>query len=296
MHHKLTTLFLLFFISIQLNAQKLQEVPSEYFPSYNENYQVINHQNYSIGYSEKHEQAAFIIYKLTKKELNKSADRSNQFETDPNVTTFSADGKDYYQSGYDRGHLAPAADMAFNQTAMEESFYYSNMSPQAPSFNRGVWKRMEEQVREWALQKDSVIVITGPVLEDGLNVIGPNEVSVPRYFYKIVLSEKGNNEFEAIGMLVKNTKSSLPLSQFYVAVDAIEEVTSIDFFAGLSNQEKFESHYDSAYWTIDNTKENNHIIEHSPSKEALQCEGFTKKGDRCKRNANKNSKFCWQHQ
>ncbi|KXX67273.1 DNA/RNA non-specific endonuclease [Flammeovirga sp. SJP92] len=297
---KFSLLIVFIVTAITSFSQDYKEVPKSYFPSFEENYQIIRHKNYIIAYSEEHEQAAFVIYKLTKEELHKHVDRSDHFEVDQDVTTSSADEDDYYHSGYDRGHLAPAADMSFSETAMEESFYYSNMSPQLPSFNRGIWKRMEEQVRDWAYLKDSIIVITGPVLEDDLKEIGPNHVSIPEYFFKVILFQDEKNEFNALGMLVENKKSSLPLSHYYVPVDSIESVTNINFFPGLTTQEEFENHYDAVDWPVENISyeliEEEEKEEHKEDENARQCEAYTKSGQKCKRKANENSRFCWQHQ
>ena len=106
---------------------------------------------FALGYSRKHRQPLFVIYLLDARELeNKTVSRKNRFLPDPEVLSDSASGSDYKGSGYDRGHLAPAADMAFSAEAMKHSFYYSNISPQDPSFNRGIWKKLEEQVRFFA--------------------------------------------------------------------------------------------------------------------------------------------------
>ena len=113
---------------------------------------LIDRPGYALGYIEYHEQAAFVIYKLTAREaLTKEAQRTNRFRRDPEIPTGSATTADYRRSGYDRGHLAPAADMAFSVQTMADSFFMSNMSPQKPAFNRGIWKRLEEQVRQIAI-------------------------------------------------------------------------------------------------------------------------------------------------
>ena len=129
--------------------------------------------------------------------------------------------------------------MAWSLEAMNASFYYSNMSPQTPSFNRGIWKKLEEQVRDWVMLYDTLYVVTGPVLTKGLPAIGPNKVSVPNYYYKVILDYKKSRQ-QAIGFLLPNQKSSLPLRQYVVSVDSIEKLTSIDFFFRLEdNQEQF---------------------------------------------------------
>ena len=97
--------------------------------------EIVKRVGYALGYSEKYEQPLWVSYKLTKNETqSKVAKRTNRFKSDPKVTTKSASLKDYRKSGYDRGHLAPAGDMAWSKQAMNESFYLSNMSPQLPRF------------------------------------------------------------------------------------------------------------------------------------------------------------------
>lgn len=140
---------------------------------------IIKKTGFSLLYNESHEQAEWVAYQLTKSETNSVFERTDNFMVDPMVKTGSAVAADYQGSGYDRGHLAPAGDMGWSAASMTESFYYSNMSPQLPAFNRGIWKRLEEQVRTWAIDYDTLYVVTGPVLQMGLPKIGPNEVSVP---------------------------------------------------------------------------------------------------------------------
>ena len=107
--------------------------------------QIIYHTGYTLSYNEKHEQANWVAYELTAQELAGTVKRKDSFKSDPMVKSESASLADYRKSGYDRGHLIPAADMKWSTTAMSESFYMSNMSPQSPSFNRGIWKKLESQ-------------------------------------------------------------------------------------------------------------------------------------------------------
>jgi endonuclease G len=193
---------------------------------------LIIHTGFALLYSEAHKQAKWVAYELTLEETLKGVERSNRFTPDPKVITGTASDEDYRGSGYDRGHLAPAADMSWSEQAMNESFYYSNISPQLPAFNRGIWKRLEDQVRKWAQQDSSVYIVTGPVLSDSLPHIGPNRIAVPAYFYKVLLVWKKYNQ-KAIAFIIQNKKSSLPLNQFAVSIDSLEHLTSIDFFPAL---------------------------------------------------------------
>ena len=109
--------------------------------------QLVGRTGYAFLYSEKHEQPLWVSYKLTKAEVqNKVAKRKDNFRLVPVIKTGSAILADYKGSGYDRGHLAPAGDMAWSKKAMSESFFLTNMSPQVPGLNRGMWRMLEEQV------------------------------------------------------------------------------------------------------------------------------------------------------
>jgi endonuclease G len=193
---------------------------------------LIEHTGFSLVYSEHHEQAKWVAYELTLEETLRGVERSDRFLPDPKVSTGTATDNDYKRSGYDRGHLAPAADMSWSAQAMKESFYYSNISPQVPAFNRGIWKRLEEQVRRWAQQDTSVYIVTGPVLAENLPSIGTNRVSVPAYFYKALLVYR-NTTKKGIAFIMPNEKSARPLQQFAVTIDSLEQLTGIDFFPAL---------------------------------------------------------------
>ncbi|MEL6638948.1 MAG: DNA/RNA non-specific endonuclease, partial [Bacteroidota bacterium] len=151
--------------------------------------EVIHHTYYSLSYSEAHEQAEWVAYELSKKDLLvPNVERTGDFRPDPRVRKASASTRDYSGSGYDRGHLAPAGDMAFSREAMSESFYMSNMSPQIRNFNGGAWRELEETVRDWTYEFGRLYVITGPVLSRGIREkIGDNGVSVPDEYFKVIL-------------------------------------------------------------------------------------------------------------
>ena len=191
--------------------------------------QVIQHTIYALSYNETHEQADWVAYKLYKNSINDSVKRKDDFRIDPKVITSSATLSDYKKSGYDRGHLAPAKAMSFSKETMSESFYMSNMSPQKPSFNRGIWKKLEEKVRSWIHISDSLYVVTGPVLKNPLGFIGKNKVTIPKAYYKVVIRFK-SNKLSGIGFLLDNRKSSKSINSFAVAIDSVEKITGINFF------------------------------------------------------------------
>ena len=223
-----------------------------------EDHEIRNFAHYTICYRESYEQAEWSAYCLTEERLVKNAGRSNDFRPDPEISTDSASLADYKNSGYDRGHLSPAADFAFDEDAMSETFYMSNMSPQAGPFNRGIWKSLESQVRAWAKRFGRVYVVSGPVLEkkaDEYGAIGENKVAVPEFYYKVILAPLYADESDratpedsesviAAGYILPNKKCSGSLEEYAVSVDEIEERTKLDFFSLLEDdiESEIEKH------------------------------------------------------
>ena len=217
-----------------------QMLPSDFFasdfnflPTSTTN-QIIHHDYYSLSYSETHEQAEWVAYELKKEYLTNTNLKRPYFNKDPKVISQSADWKNYKNSGYDKGHLVPAGDMKFSEDAFEDTFYTSNASPQLSAFNNGVWNRLEQKVRYWAEKYDDIYVISGGVLESELRTIGDEEVTVPNYFYKVLLDiDDSNRKVKIIAFLVPHEMSNQPLYEFVVSVDELELLTGIDFFPSL---------------------------------------------------------------
>ena len=192
---------------------------------------VVKHKYYTLLYNEKHEQATWVAYQLLKKYTEGTAKRQNNFRPDDAVATGSSKPADYSNSGYDRGHLAPAADFEFSKEAMSETFFMSNMSPQVHAFNAGNWKKLETKVRDWARERGKVYVVTGPILQDGLPTIGAeNKVSIPKEYYKVIYDPAKK---QMIGFIMQNRESFKDVAASAVSVDAIEKKTGIDFFPTL---------------------------------------------------------------
>ena len=199
---------------------------------------VTQHSAYSLVYNHKHMQAKWVAYNLTYGNTIGGAERSSKFSIDPSISPRTAVTSDYTKTGYDRGHLAPAGDMKFSAQAMSESFYMSNVSPQLPGFNRGIWKKLEEQFRSWAPSSHPVFVVTGPVLTDPISShIGQTcSISVPQRFYKIMLDTA--SPMRAIAFVLPNNSSTQPLSSFAMSIDEAERITGIDFFPKLNDPQE----------------------------------------------------------
>jgi endonuclease G len=219
-------------------------------PAYTPADQVVRHQGYALNYVEKYEQPSWVAYQLLATETVGESERANDFRPDPEVKTGSAIPEDYKASGYDRGHLAPAADFKFSPELMSESFFMSNMSPQVPDFNRGIWENLESRVRTWVKRDEVLYIVTGPILEDGLPTIGKrNKVAVPEMYYKIILDLK-EPQVKAIAFLLRNEGSKKPLGDFAVPIDSVEKVTGLDFFPHLPDnlEKELESQLDIETW------------------------------------------------
>ncbi|MEI6408467.1 MAG: DNA/RNA non-specific endonuclease [Bacteroidota bacterium] len=231
------------------SAAAASTVPDEILPASAD--AIVRHQYFVLNYSEDDEQAQWVAYVLTREHLNENwADRPNSFRPDPEVHTESATPRDYSSSGYDKGHLCPAADMAFDATAIDETFFMSNMSPQVPAFNVGIWRELEELTRDWARRFKRLYVVTGPVLtRPGLGQIGFSKVTVPSAFYKVLLAPDSE---KAIAFILPNAVSDRPVLDFACNIDRVEKETGIDFFPKLLKgmDEELEGSLDLEAWPI----------------------------------------------
>lgn len=212
--------------------------------------QTIEHIGYTVSYNQGLRNPNWVAYELTSEEVDGTEPRDGDFIPDPLVRGKQATDEDYRKSGWDRGHLAPAADMKWSEQAMEESFYLSNISPQNNNLNRGVWKSIEEFTREKAKEYGKVLVVTGPVFksEKGLGKIGKNKVIIPNAFFKVLLVKDG--AYRGIAFYCENVAGKKKLQAYTMSIDEIEEITHIDFFHRLPDdiEETVESSYEWDEW------------------------------------------------
>lgn len=194
--------------------------------------ELIRHIAYTVSYNSDYKIPNWVAYELTEKEeSNKNYSRTNRFVRDPLVKGASASNEDYSHTGYDRGHMAPAADMRWSMRAMQESFYLSNMCPQKPGLNRGIWSKLEEQCRLWVKDRGRIFIISGPINESKPRRLGKNRVVVPPHFFKVVATASGNHPcVMAFVFDNKDYKEKNP-EKFEVTVDEVEKLTGLDFFS-----------------------------------------------------------------
>ena len=212
--------------------------------------QLVDYEGFSLSFNKKMHVPNWVVWELTGEEVAGTFPRKDNFRGDDNVAG-SAEKWDYSYSGYDRGHMAPAGDMKWSKKAMDESFYMTNMCPQAKSLNTGAWKRLEEKCRQWATIDGAIIIVCGPVLTDPIEeYIGDSRVAVPQRFFKVILSPYVD-EPRGIGFIMPNSKVPGGMQAAAVSIDEVERVTGLDFFSSLPDEieNKVESQCKFHYWS-----------------------------------------------
>ena len=224
----------------------------------------VEHSAMILSYSEAHEQPKWVMHIITPDIIQGTVFRSNVFLEDPKIASGTAVEADYFlkelQSdstyiyddfGFDRGHLASSADFRWSQQALQESYFYSNMSPQRAAFNREAWAQVESWLRSYIYNnpKTQLYIFTAPVLHAGLPSIerSVNGISIPEEFIKVAVDVKNQCGF-AIQMPHQKIEGSL--SSYVTSIDAIEKKLGFDLFANLpdSIQNEIESQIAPERW------------------------------------------------
>lgn len=212
--------------------------------------QILKRTGYVASYNKTTLLPNWVAWHLTAERTEGSAKRSGvDFAEDTEVPEPRATDWDYYNSGYDRGHMCPAADNKWSKKAMEESFLFTNMCPQNGNLNRGDWNEMEMACRKWAKKYGDLYIVCGPILYKGKHkTIGKNKVVVPEAFFKVVL--RTGDDPQAIGFIYKNTSGNRPKDSYVNTVDEVERITGIDFFPSLPDdvEKNVEATADIANW------------------------------------------------
>lgn len=211
--------------------------------------QLLIRRGFIVGYSYRRRQAAWVSYILIASQVNGGkVPRPDRFRADPEITFRPVSPRDYDRTGYDRGHLAPAADMAYAEEAMAQSFWMSNISPQLPGCNRGIWKRLEIKVRQWAAAEGKLCVITGPIFSADASTMGSADIPVPEAFFKVIWDMTPPEKM--IAFIIPNAPSKRRLAAFAVSVDQVEELTGYDFFREMEDERetRLEKEADIRAW------------------------------------------------
>ena len=214
--------------------------------------QILRRTGYTASYNSDRRVPNWVAWHLTPSRLTGEAKRNGAaFHEDEDVPEPRAVNFDYVRSGYDRGHMCPAGDNKWSAVAMDESFLFTNICPQAPSLNRGDWNEMEQACRKWDKQYGDLYIVCGPIFYKGkTKTIGANKVAVPDAFFKVVLCMKG--EPKAIGFIYKNADGNRPKGDYANSVYEVERITGIDFFPSLPDkiEKKVEAECNPDDWEL----------------------------------------------
>lgn len=208
--------------------------------------QILHYTGHTLSYNNETRLPNWVAYELTGKEVQGDNPRKDKFARDPQVKGAQADKEDYRNSGWDRGHMAPAGDMKWSTKAMDESYYFTNICPQNHELNSGDWKELEEKCRKWAEKYGSVYIVCGPIITENTHgKLGENQIVIPDKFFKVLLIQK-DGKWQGAGFLFNNppkrnsrlsTKApaNRPLESYLVTIDEVESLTGLDFFHKLPN-------------------------------------------------------------
>lgn len=203
--------------------------------------QIIEYTGHTLSYNNSTRLPNWVAYELTAEEARGTNPRKDKFARDPQAYGPQGDKEDYRNSGWDRGHMAPAGDMKWSTKAMDETYYFTNICPQNHELNTGDWKELEEKCRNWAEKYGSLHIVCGPIITDNTHgKLGANKIVIPDKFFKVLLTRKGN-ALHGVGFIFHNppkrnsrlsTKPPVnrPLESYAVTIDEVEAITGLDFF------------------------------------------------------------------
>lgn len=214
---------------------------------------IIEYEGFTISYNSQRRIPNWVFYELTEEETNGPYSRKGKdFQQDPNAQVLQSDAYDFRGSGWSRGHMAPAADFKWNDKAMWETFYYTNICPQDRELNNRYWNTLENKVRSWANQFGRVYVVTGPVIGKNIyGTIGSHNVTVPDAFFKAILAPTANG-WTSIAFVMENTPDQRFFKDCATTVNVVEKLTGFDFFSSLDDaiEESIEDLLDYSIWRV----------------------------------------------
>jgi endonuclease G len=191
-----------------------------------ENVQYLCRTGYAVAYSNTYKNPLYVAEHVSKDRIGEEP-RTEDFRPDTEIKPENqATLQDYTGAGYDRGHMSPAANNGSNKQAMSESFLLTNMVPQNPGNNRGIWKQLEVFVRDWVVKGNDLYVIQGAIFDKGHKTIGKN-VAVPTRLFKVVVDPTNKR---MIAFIFPNEKLEVKdMPKYVVSVQKVEQETHIDF-------------------------------------------------------------------
>lgn len=253
MYKRIFYIFLIVFISLSCRRVSTTRLVCLELPSVTHDEQVIEHIGYTTSYNSNTLNPNWVAYELTSSELQGDFKGKNSFCWDPSVKGRKSNREDYKNNrDWDKGHLAPKADMKWSIQAYEESFYLSNVCPQNHQLNAGDWLKIENLARRIAKKYKKIYVVCGPVFKDRkFGTLGENNVWIPDAFFKALLVFSGET-YESIGFYMSNEPQKNNLRSYVSTVDDIEKIISRDLFVSLDDklEDVAEGRVNYSFWGL----------------------------------------------
>lgn len=199
---------------------------------------ILNRICYTLSYNSKTRQPNWVMWKLMGEHvMSRQEGVWNEYHEDMDIEKeYRGTIADYYNSGYDRGHMCPGGDCNWNSEGRDETFLLSNMCPQNPSLNRGDWKEIEIACRKWAQKYGHVYIVCGPIFFKSQThvMMGDNRMPVPEAFFKVVLCLDKSSP-KGIGFICRNTDGNRKKDYYVNTIRQVERVMGYKFFPNLSD-------------------------------------------------------------
>ena len=207
-------------------------------------------QNYALNYRTDTKTAEYVVEHITLESITGPAKRADDFRADPGIPVeYQSQLSDYSGHPYDRGHMSSAADNTQNPAVMSESFFLSNMVPQNPNNNRGIWRQLEIVVRNLVKEGKDLYVISGTIYNPGYLTIGTHHVGVPTHLWKIIVDKQG----KGVAFLFPNAPAVVKeLPNYATSIREIEKYTGINFMPQLTESQavRIEEYFDVTEWLV----------------------------------------------
>lgn len=211
--------------------------------------QIKEYEGYTVSFNRQTGNPNWSAWELTAAETDGVSSRSKEkFWQDPDIAGCMTT-KDYTNSGFDRGHLCPAADMKWSAQAMTDCFSMANITPQNHSLNSGAWSTLEKKCRLWAQRDGSLLIAAGPIYENATETIANGKIKVPTAFFKVIAAPYIDSP-RGIAFVYPNQSAPGNMNVYAMSIDEVEKMTGYDFFANLPDdvENAIESTYSFREW------------------------------------------------
>ena len=220
--------------------------PGTELPAFGPDEDIVRHIGYTASYNHTTLCPDWVAWQLTADKAAGSVEGQFSFSRDPDVDWPKASREDYSNSGFDKGHMAPRADMKWSAKALEESYYFTNICPQDHTMNSQAWRKIEELTRRMARRHGSVLAVCGPLYDSATpRHIGPACVHVPDRFFK-ALAVKTVDGWQTVAFVVENSPQDGSPRRYAISVDSVETLAARDLFPSLPPEA--ETDYDWTFW------------------------------------------------